>query len=251
MTRNLAKNLQFQTTYTYSKCMDYGSVAFGLEASNSLAQARSDPYDLSRDKGVCDFDVKHNLVANTAYMLPFQGNAFVSGWRVSGIVSARSGTLLACRMPFYQVGLNDPAGQPAERPNLVPGRSENPILGHVNQWYDPTAFSLEPAGQLGNLGRNTLVGPRFVSFDMGLAKNTRVGETMNLELRFEAFNLFNHPNFGLPNQSIFSGVGPGNVGIVNPTAGQITTTVGTSRQLQVALKFRLKKDTAQNARSIS
>lgn len=238
VTRNLAKNLQFQTTYTYSKCMDYGSVAFGLEASNSLAQARSDPYDLSRDKGVCDFDVKHNLVANTVYMLPFQGNAFVSGWQVSGIVSARSGTPFGLQIPFDQVGLNDPAGQPAERPNLVPGRSENPILGHVNQWYDPTAFSLEPAGELGNLGRNTLVGPRFVSFDMGLAKNTRIRETMNLELRFEAFNLFNHPNFGLPNQNIFSGVGPGNVGIVNPTAGQITTTVGTSRQLQVALKFR-------------
>jgi len=237
LTRNLAKNLQFQTTYTYSKCMDYGSVAFGLEAFNSQAQARSDPYNLARDKGVCDFDVKHNLVGNVVYMLPFQGNALVRGWQVSGIVSARSGTPFGLQIPFDQVGLNDPAGQPAERPNLVPGRSNNPILHNVNQWYDPTAFSLQPSGELGDLGRNTLVGPRFVSFDLGLAKNTRIGETMNVELRFEAFNILNHPNFGLPNQSIFSGVGPGNVGIVNPTAGQITTTVGTSRQLQVALKF--------------
>ena len=82
LTRNIGKSLQFQTTYTYSRCIDYGSVGFGLEAFNSLAQARSDPYNLPRDKGVCDFDVKHNLVANAVYMLPFHGNALVSGLTV-------------------------------------------------------------------------------------------------------------------------------------------------------------------------
>ena len=74
LTHNLGKNLQFQASYTYSKCIDYGSVAFGLEAGNSGQQAQSDPYDLARDKGVCDFDVRHNFVANTVYRLPFRGN---------------------------------------------------------------------------------------------------------------------------------------------------------------------------------
>jgi len=227
LTRNLSKDLQVQTTYTYSKCMDYGSIAFGLEAFNSLSQARSDPYNLSLDKGVCDFDVKHNFVANALYILPFSGNRLVSGWQLGGIITARSGTPFGLQIPFDNVGLNNPAGQPSERPNLVPGRSNNPVIGRLDQWCDATAFSLPPPGELGDLGRNTLVGPRFLDFDLSLIKNTQLQENVNVEFRVETFNLLNHPNFGLPNQAIFTS-----------SAGIITTTVGNSRQIQFALKFR-------------
>lgn len=141
---------------------------------------------------------------------------------------------------FDQVGLNNAAGGqgPDERPTLVPGHSNNPILRNVNQWYDSSAFALQTAGFLGDLGRNTLVGPRYVEIDTSLVKDTSIGEGKMLELRAEAFNLFNHPNFGLPNQTLYTAVSATGAGVVNPTAGQITNTIGSSRELQFALKFK-------------
>jgi len=238
LTRNVGRPLRFQAAYTYSKCIDYGSIAYALEASNSGQQARSDPLSLAVDKGPCDFDVRQNFTGSATYELPFHGNRLVEGWRLSAISMARSGSPFSVQDGFDRVGFNDPAGQPGERPNLAPGKSNNPILGRVGEWYDPSAFVLQGAGFLGNLGRNTLTGPRFFGFDVALAKDLRIAENMRLELRVEGFNIFNHPNFGLPGQFLFSGIDQNGNGIPNPTAGQITTTVGTPRELQFALKLR-------------
>ena len=227
LTRNLGKNLQFQASYTYSKCIDYGSVAFGLEAGNSGQQAQSDPYNLARDKGVCDFDVRHNFVANTVYRLPIQGNRWVEGWQVSGIVTARTGTPFSIQDGLDQANLNNPAGQPGERPNLT-GESIAPPGGRSvhTLWFNPGAFTLQPFGTLGDLRRNTLFGPGFVDLDTSVTKVTRVTESTNLEFRAEIFNLFNHPNYGLPVSVLTS-----------PNFGRILGTAGNSRQIQFALKF--------------
>jgi outer membrane receptor protein involved in Fe transport len=238
LTRNLSRTLQFQAAYTYSKCIDYGSISYGLEASNSDQQAQSDPYNLAVDKGPCDFDIKHNFTGSATYSLPFHGNLLSEGWQMSSIVMAHSGSPFSVQDGFDRVDLNDPAGQPGERPDLVPGRSNNPIIGNVNEWYDPSAFALQGAGFLGDLGRNTLFGPKFFDFDLALAKITRIKENMSVELRAEAFNLFNHPNFGLPGQLLFSGIDANGDGIPNPAAGQITNTINAQRELQFALKFR-------------
>ena len=227
LTRNLGKNLQFQASYTYSKCIDYGSVAFGLEAGNSGQQAQSDPYNLARDKGVCDFDVRHNFVANSVYRLPFQGNRWAEGWQVSGIVTARSGTPFSIQDGIDQANLNNPAGQPGERPDLT-GESTVPAGGKSvhNLWFNPGAFTLQPFGALGDLRRNTLFGPRFVNLDTSVTKVTRITEATNLEFRAEIFNLFNHPNYGLPVSVLTS-----------PNFGEILGTAGIARQIQFALKF--------------
>ena len=227
LTHNLGRNLQFQASYTYSKCIDYGSVAFGLEAGNSGQQAQSDPYNLARDKGVCDFDVRHNFVANTVYRLPFQGNRWVEGWQVSGIVTARTGTPFSIQDGLDQANLNNPAGQPGERPKLT-GESIAPLGGRSvhTLWFNPGAFTLQPFGTLGDLRRNTLFGPGFVDLDTSVTKVTRVTESTNLEFRAEIFNLFNHPNYGLP------------VSVrTSPNFGRILGTAGNSRQIQFALKF--------------
>ena len=134
LTRNVGRTLQFQGAYTYSKCIDYGSIAFELEASNSAQQARSDPYNLARDKGKCDFDIGHNFTGSATYFVPLHGSRIVEGWQLSTIAMAHSGSPFTVQDGFDRVGLNDPAGEPGERPNLVPGRSNNPILGRVNQW---------------------------------------------------------------------------------------------------------------------
>jgi len=238
LTRNAGRSVQFQAAYTYSKCIDLGSVSYGLQAGNSGQQAQSDPYNLAVDRGRCDFDVNQNFTASTTYLLPFHGHRIIEGWQLSSVATARSGSPFSVQDGFDQVGMNDQAGQPGERPNLVSGRSNNPIVGSVSEWYDPSAFALQGAGFLGNLGRNTLTGPKFVDFDLALAKNIQIKENMRIEFRGETFNIFNHPNFGLPGQLLFSGIGPNGNGIPNPTAGQITNTISTARQMQFALRFR-------------
>ena len=93
-------------------------------------------------------------------------------------------------------------------------------------WFNPAAFELQPFGTLGDLRRNTLFGPKFADLDTSITKVTRLTEGTNLEFRAEIFNLFNHPNYGLPVPILTS-----------PNFGQILGTVGTSRQIQFALKF--------------
>lgn len=240
-TKNSGKGLQFQASYTFSRCIDEGSHSTSLENTNDPDQAQYDPYNLARDKGRCDFDIAQNAIGNVLYSLPFHGNPYYAdGWQVSGIVSGRSGGPFTVIDGFDQANLNDPAGGQgnAERPDLASGARSNPILHKVGQWYDPSAFALQDAGTIGNLGRNTLVGPRFFDLDFSLVKMTRLGEGRSLELRAESFNLLNHPNFALPNQTLYSGVAPGGGGIANPLAGQITGTVNSSRELQFVAKFR-------------
>jgi hypothetical protein len=127
-------------------------------------------------------------------------------------------------------------GLSIRRPNLAAGCSPNPILGNVNEWFNTACFSAPPAGELGDLGRDTLKGPGFWNFDFAVMKNTRVTEKLTAQLRVEAFNIFNHPDFALPNTSLFTLSGTG-TGIPNPLAGQITNTVNAPRQIQFALKF--------------
>jgi hypothetical protein len=116
----------------------------------------------------------------------------------------------------------------------------------VNQWFNPACFTLQAPGTFGNVGRNTIVGPGLSQVDFAAIKDTRIRESLALQFRAEFFNLFNHPQFGQPNTSLFtagaagactaSGAGCANP---NPTAGQITTlaTNTAARQIQFALKL--------------
>ena len=121
-----------------------------------------------------------------------------------------------------------------ERPNIISG--VNPILGNVNDYGNPAAFSTPAPGTLGNLQRDYLSGPGLVDLDMALLKDTRIHEQMRLQFRAEFFNVANHPSFGLPNPTAFS-QGPAGTGIPNSTFGQITYTTTSSRQIQFALKL--------------
>jgi hypothetical protein len=106
----------------------------------------------------------------------------------------------------------------------------------VNEWFNTACFSAPPNGELGNLGRNTLIGPGFWDLDLAVMKNTRIGEKLSVQFRVEAFNIFNHPDFDLPNPNLFT-LAPTGGAIPNPVAGQITDTVNAPRQIQFALKF--------------
>jgi len=115
------------------------------------------------------------------------------------------------------------------------GRSS---IGGPDRYWDVTCFELPPANTRGNLGRNSLTGPGLVNADLALVKSFHPGSTHSLQVRLEAFNVFNRANFAVPSGRVaFTGVDAQGNPIVAPTWGRITSTVTTARQIQLGVKF--------------
>jgi hypothetical protein len=193
------------------------------------------PYDASADRGNCLFDRRHVLVASGLYSLPahgtFTGHQLIEHWQINGFWSVRSGIPYTPSDGFDYPGLGAAFVNP--RPDLVGGRTADNIrVGTLDQWFDPTAYVLPPAGQLGNAGRNSLFGPHFWDVDFSAFKDIPIKESFKAQFRAEFFNILNHSNWGNPNSSMFVGGGGR-----NPLAGRITTLAGPMRQIQFALKL--------------
>jgi hypothetical protein len=132
----------------------------------------------------------------------------------------------------------------ADRPNLKPGYSNNPVTGSPDQWYDPYAFELQPAGFFGNLGRNTITGPGFANVDIAMKKEialSRVAERLRLQFRVDFFNVLNHANFDLPgnaqNATSASFIFTNTSGQPNLAATRPIRTTNDSREIQFALRL--------------
>jgi hypothetical protein len=262
LTKRLTKGLQFQAAYTWSKDIDQNPGQLNLDTGNSNPLEDVDPLHIAVDQGRCACDVRNNFKFNTIYYLPniksqSMAGKVLDGWWVSSIVSLQSGYPFS---PDIQVNrsLSGTSGGAAglDRPDLVPGRSISSItsgtstgcgnlpagtpIGNVAHWFDPCAFTLQPAGFLGNAGRNILNGPGFADVDISLVKDTPLkflGESGKLQFRSEFFNILNHANFALPSSRV-SYTGTASDVTENPlsTAGTITATISTSRQIQFAVK---------------
>jgi hypothetical protein len=228
--RRLANNWQAQLSYTGSHSYDTSSGYWGENGNYSGGAAN--PTQANWDLGTSSFNRANVIVANSVYMLPFKRNRLAGGWQVSGLLSYSSGQPLNVTNGINQEWT--PQNQP-ERPNYIPGC--NWRVGLPTEWYNPACFSLPPVGIIGNLGRYALYGPGSVTQDFSVMKDTKITEKVNLQFRAEFFNIFNHPNFSLPTFTNFvSGATPG-TGAINPSAGIITTTVNSSRQIQFGLKM--------------
>lgn len=238
-----------QISYTFSKSMDANS---GVSESDSVRSPQDvmDPFDIHRDWARSDFDVTHAVVADFSYPMPFRAGSkalgrVANGWTLDGVVTFQTG------MPFTILsGANvsrDGAMYVADRPNLNPGANQDPTsatsagcngfpagtpVENANNWYDPCAYSLALAGTYGNLGRNTVIGPGLSYVDLALEKSFKLPERGKATFRFEMFNVLNHANFGLPNTTALTASGA-----ANPSAGVITYTVTSSRQIQLALRI--------------
>ena len=140
-----------------------------------------------------------------------------------------------------------------DRPNLSAGSATLGVnnfiaydassvnLGNPTHWFNPLMFTLPPQGYLGNAGRDILRGPGLRNWDFSVVKDTRMkflGEAGNLEFRAEFFNLLNKANFAMPNATVFAGTTAGSGVVEAPlsTAGSITATTTSARQIQLALK---------------
>ena len=186
--------------------------------------------------------MKHNLTFNWTYDLPFAKNsrgvvrAVFKGWQMNNITFVNSGAPFTAQISGYNRSgnLNTTNFSLNERPNLKPGRSNNPILGGPDRYWDVTAFELGPLNQRGNLGRNTLIGPNLVNVDVSLVKSFDIAEGKSLQFRAETFNMPNHPNFAAPSlRTAFNNAN----GVPLPTAGVISSTVTRPRQIQFGLKL--------------
>jgi outer membrane receptor protein involved in Fe transport len=233
-----------QVSYTFSRTVDNAS-GINSQDFSSVVQYNLDWYDLDRDRGLAPFHAKHNLTFNWTWDLPMARSAsgltaaLLKGWQLNNITTVRSGHPFTVQMDFNRSGnLNTVSFSRHERPDVKPGCSNNPILGGPDRYWDVNCFQLPPVNQRGDLGRNTLVGPRLVAVDLSLVKSFELGEGRRLQFRAEAFNLPNHPNFAVPSgRTAFTGVAADGSPIVAPTWGRITSTVTTSRQIQLGLKL--------------
>jgi hypothetical protein len=224
--------VSLHTSYTYSKALDDGSIVTTQGGDNDLPQ---DPDTRKNERGLSNYDLRHYFVSYVTSDVPkFPGPEWLTaGWQLNAISTLASGNPFSVVVGFDQARARFQAGTSPQRPDLVPGSSINPILGGPGKYFDPNAFALPVAGFYGNLGRNTLIGPGLISFDLAANKTFRIHEGITLQFRTEVFNAFNHPNFSIPSQrTVFSSTG--RVG----SAGLITSTRTSSRQLQFGLKLQ-------------
>jgi hypothetical protein len=234
VTRRLSHGLQFRANYTWAKNLDVNSGLTGAQANNQ-AQMVLNRNNLRQDWGPSAQNIQDQASVSATYELPFGrkmrgiAGGLLGGWQLNGILTLLGG------FPFTpQIGTNrsgDGDTRNPDRPSLNPTFTGPVVLGRPNQWFNPNAFVLPAPGTFGNLGRGTFTGPGLADLDMSLFKTTPIGEHASLQFRAEFFNLLNRANFGTPNAIVFSN------GAVSSTAGLITTTATTSRQIQFGLKL--------------
>jgi hypothetical protein len=125
-----------------------------------------------------------------------------------------------------------------DRPDLAPGRTpEDAVLGNPDQWFDPTAFVLQPNGYMGNSGRGAFRGPNLHTVDVAAVKRVPFRGSARLDLRVEIFNLFNRANFGNPTLIAFTGAAANATEAPLPTFGRIRSTVTSARQMQIGARL--------------
>jgi hypothetical protein len=234
--------------YTFAKTLDDGDSLNQTTAGNAPGLV-SNPLDLSADKGLATFNVEHVGVANVLYALPFgrgqrfadNANAFVEnlvgGWTISSIITAQTGFPFTPQLSYNPSNSGDTRNP--VRPFLNPNFTGSVVTGNPNQWFNPNAFIAPPStiGFYGNVGRNTYIGPGLTTWDFSLLKDTKLRERLNLQFRAEFFNLLNHANFNTPNLIVFTPPTATNLSGLSGTAGAISSTSTSSRQVQFALKL--------------
>jgi hypothetical protein len=254
-----SRGLSFLASYTFSKSIDNASSPFQTSTEPAFPQ---DSFNLRAERGLSSFDARHRLVLSHLYELPLgPGKRWLSGsgtagkilgsWTVGGIWTMQSGRPFTVNRAVDQSNTGTFTLAPTDRPDqianpLVAGPVPNnpdpachvlasqggrapDVLDTVSDWFNPCAFAATP-GRFGSAGRNALIGPTFKNIDLSLAKSISLREGRELQARFEAFNILNHPNFDVPDRVFDS-----------PQFGRLTSANAYGnrppRQIQIALKL--------------
>ncbi len=271
-TKRFSHGLSGGIGYTWSKLLDYGSGHVGNEVA--IGEGVLFPQVRFLDKALAGFDIASNFKGNVTYHIPAFHNTqsriakALNGWWIASIISMQSGLPINPLIGNRSLS-NNPgaAGSATDRPDLDPSFDRHKVITHnPARWFDPTMFDLPLAGTLGNAPRNFLRGPDLKNADFAINKDTRLREQAVVQFRAEVFNILNRPNFANPGTGQGTGAA-NNTNIIaslsspaaiqcgpnyavkscqfgsspalapNATAGIITSTVTTSRQIQLSLKL--------------
>jgi hypothetical protein len=247
--RQWSRGLQVQTSYTWSKAEDTTQNAtFFSDSTTSLVSALPEVIP-DYNKGLSDFHVEHNWVLSAIWQIPTAfdrgglASALLNDWQIASIVRMRSGNPLTV---FVQTNRSRSLWAPSlgpgtgpDRPSYAPGRGpDDAVTGDPDAWFDPAAFVLQPAGTLGNVGRNDLIGPDLRTTDLSFTKSVpwrALSPAAHIQLRVEIFNVFDRVNFGPPSLVAFSGTGTDAAPLAS--FGQIRRTITSARQMQLGVRF--------------
>ncbi len=243
--KRFSRGLSFRGAYTFSKSIDESQEHLAAGGTGSFTQ---NARNRGERRGPSDFDVRHRFVGSYIYELPFgpgrnylnEGaiSHIIGGWRISGLTNIRSGRPFTLSAGGNNGTLGGPRGGGLIG-SFADCLGDGSLSGSdrtIDRWFDRTAYAVPTAvnpttgtvqARLGTCGRNTLRGPGIVNFDFALARTFNLfSEGRNLEFRWEMFNMFNTPQFGLPERNISSS-----------SAGVISSLAGDPRVMQFALKL--------------
>ena len=221
--RRFADNFSFLNSYTWGKAIDLNSDNDGLVTLTNV-------YDPQYNRGPADYDITHTFSSNWVYEIPWARNQYYGGWQLGGILLLRGGLPLTVTQATGVASTGT-----GNRPNRVcSGTLDNPTIDH---WFDTSCFvaTTDNTGTYGNSGRGVIRGPGSFNIDASLIKNTKIGRA-STEIRIEAFNVLNHPQFANPNTTIGNAaVGTISAMLSSPSCSLCGTT---ERQVQLGVKVR-------------
>jgi len=233
MTKTLSKGLQFSGSYSWSKSIDDNS-------RNVEGLVIQDSNNIAGDRGLSDFDARNRFVVSAIYALPFQKNVLTRGWQLSAIETLQSGNPLN-----FHLANTSFTGAQTLRPDVTgnvitgfsPATNGSPTsIGYIQ---NPGVFVNQGTTSgtslgFGDLGRNVIIGPGFSNLDLAIVRNIKIRERLNLQIRGDAYDLFNHPNFTSPVTTI----GSSTLGLITNGSRTPAGDFGSSRQIQLALKLQ-------------
>jgi hypothetical protein len=241
--RTFANGFQLRGNYTYAKNLDDGS-AWNTSVSGNTPAFVEFPLNPKLDWGPAATDVRHAASVNGSWELPFGAKRrylnhtpapvdFVaSGWTASAILALQTGFPFTPQLGYNPTGNGDTRNP--VRPNWNPAFSGNLYPHTPGEFFNPSAFVAPATGTYGNVKRDSLTGPGLSQLDFSAVKNSRITERLGLQFRAEFFNILNHTNFLTPNEVVYTSATSG----ISPTAGVVTATSTTSRQIQFGAKLQ-------------
>lgn len=239
--RSFATSFQVRGNYTWSKNLDDGS-AWNTSVSGNTPAYVEFPLNPKRDWGPSATDVRQQAAVNGSWELPLGPNHrwlshpaglsryAAAGWTLSGIVNAQTGFPFSPQLGYNPTGNGDTRNP--VRPDWNPAFHGKLYPKTATEYFNPNAFLPPATGTFGNVHRDSLEGPSLSEVDFSALKDTAIREGVRLQLRAEFFNLLNHTNLLTPNEVVYTSATSG----ISPTAGVVTATSTTSRQIQFGAK---------------
>jgi hypothetical protein len=227
--------LRLQARYSFTKSIDETSAV--VQADYLNRDRMPTMFNYRQNRGVSDYNIRNMLTGNVSWtpnvVAHGVAGAVLGGWELHAIVQAQTGHPFTPIVGFDRAQTTGSSAELGQRPDYAGVSGQNLILGDPAQFFNPMAFTLPASGTYGNLGRNTLTGPGLAVVDAAVHKLLWSTDRHQVRLRLEGFNVLNRPNFQVPSAlSLFTG-SLQRVG----SAGRITETSTTARQVQLALRW--------------